>query len=308
MFKKILMSALGWTLAGSVLAGSLGSQSAVWMRIPVDARSSAMADSLSAATDDTGALGINPAGLALVKKPTMAFSHSFWAEDLTLEHAAYGDSLGGVGFAVGGSYFNFGSVDQFSVASGSPVANGTFTPQAMAFSAGGGFELSKSFFAGAAANWLGQNISNAWDSAFSANLGLLYQNESGFSAGAALLNAGQMLAGFSLPLQCSLGAAYRLPLTGVSPDLTDHSATLCGQWDYLPDSSLSSLNFGGEYWYHQLIALRAGYRFSAYGSTEGLHGLTAGAGFKLSGFELSYALVTLGSLGNSNQVSLSLQL
>jgi len=308
MLKKILITALGWTFAGSALAGSLGSQSAVWMRIPVDARSSALADSLSASTDDTGALGINPAGLALVRKPTMTFSHGFWAQDLTLEHAAYGDSLGGVGFAVGGSYFNFGSVDQFSVGPGGPVANGVFTPQAMAFSVGGGLEISKGFFTGVAANWMGQNISNDWDSAFSANLGLLYQNESGFSAGAALLNAGQKMADFSLPLQCSIGVAYSFHLAGISPDLNDHSATLCGQWDYLPDSSLSSLNFGGEYWYHQLIALRAGYRFSAYGNTEGLHGLTAGAGFKLSGFELSYALVTLGSLGNSNQVSLSLQL
>jgi len=309
VLKKISMALLvsGFCIAQLQAAG-VGAQSASWMRIPVDVRSSAMAGSLSAAVDDADALNINPAGLALMRGTSLSFSHSFWAQDLSLEHAAFGYSTNGVGLAASGNYLDFGAIDQFSVGSSGLVSDGTFTPQALDFSFGGALKMGNGIYLGVAANWTGQNLSNSWDSAISGNLGILYRNEGGFSAAAALLNAGQTLENYSLPLQVSAGAAFSSPLSRFSPDLTDHSVTIAGQWDYLPNSSFSSFSIGGEYWYRQFLAVRAGYRFSDYGTTDGLHGLTLGAGARLSNFELSYALVTLGSLGNSNQLSVSFNL
>jgi len=292
--------------AGVVSAQNVGSQSASWLRIPTDARNSALGGALVAVADDTGSLAVNPAGLAMVTGSALSFSHSFWAQDLSLEHGAFGTSVNGIGLAGSANYLNFGAFDQYEIGPSGLVANGSFTPQALAFSAGGGVQIVKGVYAGAAVNWAGQNLTGSFDSAFSGNLGLLYRHESGFSMGAALLNAGQALEGFTLPLQVSAGAAFQKDL-GLGP-AGEHSILAAGQWDYLPNSALSSFSFGGEYWYQQRLALRAGYRLSSYGNSDGLRGFSAGAGFRFSQLEISYALITLGSLGNSHQISLSFRL
>ena len=72
----------------------------------------------------------------------------------------------------------------------------------------------------------------------------------------------------------------------------------------LDDTGLSTLSAGGEYWYHQLLAVRAGYKFAPYGSLDGVRGLSAEAGVRLNSFELDYALTTLGDLANTHQLSL----
>src|ERR1700747_3171369 len=99
MRRWIATLALGTALAGNLFAGDLGSQSALWTRIPTDIRSAAMGSALVALSDDTGALALNPAGLGLEKNAQLSLSHSFWAQDVSLEHAAIGENLGGVGFA-----------------------------------------------------------------------------------------------------------------------------------------------------------------------------------------------------------------
>ncbi len=294
-------------LAGPGWGQNIANQSAPWATISTDTRASAMGGAIVAVTDDTGALEANPAGLGLLSGPLVDLSHCFWIEGLTLEHAAFGDKASDMGYAVEANYFNLGQVQEFSVGPSGPAANGTLNPQAMSLLAGGGIGLGQGFYAGAAAEWLGQELISSWDSAFLANLGALYRSPSGFSAGLAVLNLGQNLDGYSLPLQISTGAAYSVPNvfpTNGSPD----SASFSGEWDYYPNSSLSNFGLGCEYWYEQKLALRGGYHFADYGQTDEVHGLTLGIGLKLSKIEFSYAWVTLGTLGISNQFALSFAL
>ncbi len=63
-----------------------------------------------------------------------------------------------------------------------------------------------------------------------------------------------------------------------------------------------------EYWFHNALALRAGYQFSNIGDLSGLTGLSLGAGVRYADWQLDYALVTLGELGIANQIGLSLSL
>ena len=70
------------------------------------------------------------------------------------------------------------------------------------------------------------------------------------------------------------------------------------------DPNGTTVSLGGEYWYHDLVALRVGYRMAAYGSLLGLTGLSAGVGMKLGFAELDYSITTLGEIGYGSQISL----
>jgi len=58
-------------------------------------------------------------------------------------------------------------------------------------------------------------------------------------------------------------------------------------------------SLGGEFWYADLLALRAGYK-AGY-----LNQYTAGAGFKIFHLKLDYAFVPYGELGYTHRVSMS---
>jgi outer membrane protein OmpA-like peptidoglycan-associated protein len=118
-------------------------------------------------------------------------------------------------------------------------------------------------------------------------------------------NLGWNIDGATLPLQVKAGGAYQI----LGSEKEDHSLMLSGEVDtFLNDGNYAQLGLGAEYWYKNLIALRAGYQFSNIGDLTGLTGLSLGAGIKYWNWQLDYALISLGELGVANQISLSVKL
>lgn len=102
-----------------------------------------------------------------------------------------------------------------------------------------------------------------------------------------------------------------LPLTfraGIAMDVLENEfskATLVAELAHPPDN-VERYQFGGEYWFQDMLALRVGYKLNM---DEG--GFTAGAGFKwpfsASGkFSVDYAFNDLGRLNSVHRVSTSL--
>jgi len=61
----------------------------------------------------------------------------------------------------------------------------------------------------------------------------------------------------------------------------------------------SSLSVGTEYWYRNLIALRLGY----LGKEGDVEGFTQGLGLRYRGYEIDFANVPWGELGNLQRIS-----
>jgi hypothetical protein len=283
-------------------------EAASWTRIPTDPRSAAMGESMDALAEGTASLSANPAGLGYLDQSLVSFDHNFWILGISMEHAAVAGEAGNVGFGLAADYLDFGTIQTTSAVGGVAQVTGSINPQAYAITGALGTQLAPNFYAGAAAKYLEQNLANNDpESSLAGNLGVLFHNPSGFSAGFALLNIGRPLDGFNLPLELAAGASSRFAMAGSFGPET-HTATFAVGWTYLPDAQSAGFSVGGEYWYRQFVALRAGYRFAPYGESDGLEGLSFGGGVKLDRFELSYAMTTLGAVGNTNQVALSMRL
>ena len=278
---------------------------ASWLQIPCNARVAGMGQAFGAVADDPGALGLNPAGLADIQGPEVSLTHNFWILDSTVENVSYASALGeDSGWGVELGYVDFGTVNLYELSGNAPVAVGSINPLAWQAAAGGGVELLKDFKAGAALEYLFQSLTNGQStSALALDLGLLYRvPEAGLAFSLSLLNTGSQLDGTDLPVDLKLGSAFRA-MDGKQAG--SDRLTFAVDGDVILDGpGLSSLAAGGEYWYRQVLAVRAGYRFAPYGKLEGVTGLSAGAGIRVNPFEFDYALTTLGDLASTNQLSL----
>ncbi|HEY5038750.1 MAG TPA: PorV/PorQ family protein, partial [bacterium] len=274
-----------------------------------------MGGAYAAVADDVNALEINPAGLAGIKESQITFQHSFWAQDLSMEHLAYGQSLSkksGLGFGV--DYMNLGSVDKILIGPSGPVGNGSYSPMALNVSGGFGTVLLDHLKVGATVKFLMQNIQTTSSATAAIDGGLIYSiPRSGFSFAIVMNNLGGTLDTDSLPLQLTLGAAFKTIIgkdKSVSKSASSSSVprnvlTLSTEGDLtLNDMGLSNYRVGAEYWYNQQIAAQVGYRFAPYGDLAGVRGFACGVGFRLQKWEVSYALTTQGDMGSTHQISL----
>jgi len=102
----------------------------------------------------------------------------------------------------------------------------------------------------------------------------------------------------SLPQNLKLGISYKLL------NSNPHSLILGFDIDKPTASDTSAtLSLGTEYWYQGLIALRLGYL-----SKEGdVKGLTQGIGIRYRGYEVDFANVPWGELGNVQRISLTIK-
>jgi hypothetical protein len=239
-------------------------------------------------------------------------TEDFWAQGVMEEHVGVGHELeGGSGLGFSFDYLGFGNVEAYSIGSGGiPVAQGVLSPNAMNFTGGYGSTVLPGLSLGVEAKLLLENLTGTGGSSVAGDLGALYEiKESGLKFGLMLNNLGSDLNKAALPTQISLAASWQKELQKAVKSPAQESQTLAFmvQGDLQTgNTGLSTLELGSEYWYDHLLALRAGYRFAPYGSLTGVSGLAAGAGFRYQGMELSYAFVSMGDFGNSNQISLML--
>jgi hypothetical protein len=137
-------------------------------------------------------------------------------------------------------------------------------------------------------------------SAFGADLGVQWQAPGEVKTALVVQNLGTDLGGSPLSRRLKAGAARGIPLALQAGDTWQ--AALDVDWP-LADAQYVSVNLGTEYWFQNLLALRAGYKAKNQADLGGVAGLTAGLGVKYAAFSLNYALVSYGALGLTHQVA-----
>jgi outer membrane protein OmpA-like peptidoglycan-associated protein len=289
-----------------VLSGNLGTS---WLKIAPSTRYAGMGDSGLAVPDAYDEADINPAGLGLIGGTYLSLSQNFWAQSLSAQHLIFTQATtNGDGFSVGANFMNFGNIDTYNVTGNVLTATGSYSPIGLNLYAAYAISLGSGLRAGLTGHFIYDDIQQSFpDKTAALDAGLYYQlPKLPFSLSAVLTNLGWNIDDATLPVEVKTGAAYQLTF---GPEKTPHLLTLSGEADwFLNDGNYTQLGLGAEYWYKNLIAIRAGYQFSNIGDLTGLDGLSLGAGIRYLNWQIDYALITLGELGVANQISLSLKL
>ena len=327
-----LTVAIVLALATVAIAGGPGSTSAPFLKLPTGARAIGMGESYVAAGDDVQAIGWNPAGLAKSKVRQLTFMHSEWIEGIRYESLAYAQPIGGL-MSVGGAvdFLLTSPIDRtvFVNSAGAmglqqgpevwdiDTAGGVFEVSNVVVTAAGALDASAmkilpipNVQIGANARALIQKIDKQSNFGAVIDIGALWSPETipDLRFGMVLQNAGPALGSGSAkslpPLSFRTGVAYFL-----------FNRVMVMEFDiYQPVDMPMRLSGGLEYWYKNVIAFRTGYKLQGFKAdlneykTGGLEGFTLGAGFRFRPVQVDYSFQTLGFLGQTHRVSLTVNL
>lgn len=322
-------------LAGCVFGQSkVGSTAAPFLNIAVGPRAVAMGGAFIATANDVTSLYWNPAGASRAEINSAFFSHSKWFADINYSWAGAMVNLGSVG-AVGLSlgYLNYGDLEVTTLRE--PEGTGEFfTPSDMYMALTYAYNLTDRFSIGGSVKYINQKIWNSSASTVAFDLGTLFISDIyGLRIGATISNFGSdmKIDGKDLFVQKDVNNQvfgnndqilaklntdeFPLPLTfkvGVAMDLVNsdmHKFTI-GADAWHPTDNDESLNVGAEYVFHNLIALRGGYKSLFLNNTE--EGLTLGFGLNYDfapnvGIFVDYAYQDFGVLDYTQYFSLGIK-
>lgn len=302
----IFVAFAGFSMIMPAFAGETG---AAFLKMDVGARSAGMGSAFTAVADDASAIYWNPAGTSGIRKPQVFLMHSERFSGMNHEVASYihPTRRGAVGAGI--SYLSQGT---FEGRSEDRKPTGDFSASDIA----GFFTFSRAIRgAGLGMNLkiIQQSIESEQARGFAFDIGGRYsQAGSPFFFGAAIQNIGPQMKfldqRYNLPLTLAGGAGYR----------AWDKLTLAVDLKQGVYGGSTSVSFGAEFWALGSLALRTGY-FSPIGSrstggsssggstdfqNSNVTRLGAGIGLKLFGYQIDYALVPFGELGNVHQVSL----
>lgn len=277
-------------LALPARAGSPGAEAFDFLLFDGGARASAMGGAYTALAADPDAAFYNPAGYGLVRRHEAVLMHNEHVEGLRQEYVGLALRQG-IGFHL--NYLSYGDDIQRTTIS-QPDGAGTFGAHDVALGAGYGRSFGP-LAVGAAAKYLSQSIDDVAARGWAADAGVLYRHPSGLRLGAALLNAGPEVrfqhAKEKLPTVGRAGAAYTLRDVTLALDVSKTRT----------DEPRAGV--GVETVLLKALALRAGWTTRR---DAGI-GVSAGLGWRASGWSVDYAFAALGDAGLTHRLSLSLR-
>lgn len=336
--KKFLFSALALSLIYTASWGQnvtkVGTTAAAFLNIGVGARAVAMGGAFVAVANDASALYWNPGGVAVIKNNQAIFNHSEWLAGIKFDFAGVVMNLGEMGrLGVSATVLSMGDMERTTELQ--PDGTGEF------FSAGSyaigityGKMLTDRFSIGFTGKFIREHIMNTGANGVAIDIGTLYRTQwRNLMIGMSITNFGTKMhmTGQDLLVQHDIDPtrhgnnpnlnadlqtnSYDLPLmfrVGISYDalqfINGHSLVV--SFDALhPSDNVESMNVGAEYVFHNMVALRAGYK--ELFSRDSEQGLTVGAGFqrRLVGtlnLQLDYAYQSFGRLTSVNKFTLLL--
>ena len=291
------------------LADSVSTTGAQFLEIPAGVRGAGMGGMFTAVADDVSTTYWNTAGLAQLTLPEINLLHLSYFADTNYEFLGGALPLG-PGSTLGLSA-SFDYVPSFNSTNNPAAIPGSANDLALVL--GYGQTFGDNFALGIGGKFISSSLVtySATGEAMDAGL-LLYTKNKDLSLGLSVQNLGQV-SNFSggpvtytsqekLPLVYRVGLAYRL-----QPQ--EPTNLLLGVDLEKPIDNDPIFHAGGEFWWGNksfAVAVRGGYSFDTLNEDLGGNvGASAGAGIRFSGFELDYALVPFGALGDTQRFSLS---
>lgn len=242
----------------------------------------------------------NPAALGWMGETQVAVAHAGLADEVTQEWFGVGGRLGrtSLRWALDGLYQSEGSFegrDEFNQATGS------FDVSSMAFGVHLAHPVGPFVTVGAGGKYVGEKLGEVSGAGWTLDAGAQFRF-AWFGAGVAVTNVGGGMdysgTRYDLPMNVGLGAAVDVPLTGLRFALDAN----------FPRAYYDDVRIGAEWRWHDLVALRAGYRKELDAPADLAEGgPTFGLGAGLRGLWLDYGYVIPGAGDGQHRLAVSLR-
>lgn len=311
--------ALGFCILGFIIMLSssvyaqIGTTAAGFLNTSLGARPSGMGNAFCAVADDVNAVLWNPAGLVLLDRKETSFTYTNLGP--VFGSAEFGSMYDGfLGYALPLENDDALALSLQYQEQGTVAVTGDDPEVIAEYSLGANYaaivsyakNVSSSLSWGANLKFIQARLWEFSDTAYAVDIGGLYRSPQGkLNVGVSLYNMGTELKmgdveqADPLPQNLKLGLSYRL--------VKGNPQGLLFAFDVeKPTASNTGTNIGlgVEYWYHDTLAVRLGY-LRKEGEVEGM---TQGLGIRYGNYEIDFANVPWGELGNVQRFSLSIRL
>lgn len=298
----LLLASLAPCARGAAFASAgRGTSAAGFLRLGVGARALAMGEAATAAVDDASALYWNPAGLTRARARSVLMMYGGLPGDAAFGAAAIVQPLGRWSVGAGAQYLDYGSIAETDSLARDV---GAFKPRDLSAGAGAAYDFGP-FSAGLGLKRVSTTVLRT-ASALAADLGVQSAPllDERLRLGLAVVNAGGSLKLDQeydpLPLTARAGVSWKagpswlLAADAAAPRDGAPYGALGAEW------GMTEAGLG--------FFLRGGLNTRALADGDGLSGLSLGFGARARAATFDYALITLGSLGLTHRLSVSLRL
>jgi len=306
--KKIFMLCLTLALPAGAYASGAGTTAANFLKVAMGPRAVSMAGAFSALANDSGAVFVNPAGLAQFDEREAALDFSTYLQDAKMGNVSYAGKVGDKRFGFGATFLAVGGIERREGdIAGVVPALGTFGSDDMAVTLAYAKkdvmpETMPRLDGGLSVKFIRSSIYDKSAFAVAADAGVIYRATEKTNIALVLQNLGTKMkfdeVADPLPVCLKAGLLYKptdkLNITGEVSE-------------YLQDEKFYPA-VGAEYWFRKAFALRGGYKYGYDTANLGAEvGLSLGFGVKVAGLGVDYAFLPFGDLGSVHRFGFWLQ-
>jgi hypothetical protein len=268
------------------MSSVLGAQSTSFdfMLIGTSSRAGAMGEAATAVSGDVGAAYFNPASAGLMHKTEFSFMHIKYLTDATLEQFSFITRTSRVSYGTG---LYLGKIANIARRGDTPTDNPTyFDEHNFTGSIFWAIQLNQHLSLGNSIKLAYEKIDLSSASALALDFGVFYTLTPEIALGSSIRNLGTrpkfVDVAFDLPLEFRAGVSYRTPQESRFKGFLLSSDFVKPRWG----NRDSKIDFGAEYNYQNLVALRIGYS-DGYDS----RGISAGGGISYQRYFFDYAFI-----------------
>ena len=292
-----------------------------FLKIGVGARQSAIGEASISSVQDVNSVFWDPANIAGVENAEASFSNAWWFADMKYVSGAVAMRLGGIGVgALSIASLNYGDIPEalVTVPSGSSDTRtgSTFTGGDLLVGASFSHQFTDHLAIGVGVKWMQEKLYTYTVSLPAFDIGTFYDtgfkgiriamSAQNFAGSVKWLSQSNREEGYDIPLIYRIGASVDL-IRGKDAfiDLGEMNVLTLSTEAIHTNDYAERLNVGAEYWFNNLLALRAGYRFNY---DEGNWSFGAGVSMKqLVGYDIrvDFAYVSYQYLDSPTRLSLS---
>ena len=289
-----------------------GTTGVSFLKVGLGARAVGMGEAFTGIADDVNAIAWNPSGIAQLQGKQVSFMYNLYLlnpsfSDMGFTYLAYAQPLvvkGEDWGAVGGNfvYANYGNFIGYD-ADAAKTADFTCSDLLITLCYAKNLTISNIPVAfGGNLKIIREALADKDAMGVAVDLGVFCRPEEmpRLTIGASVQNIGTSLVFISdptpIPVLVKIGAGYDL-------FLNSSNSILLGADLVMASDSTTGLHIGMEYAYNAMFFARLGYKTDAAANIDVLAGLTTGVGMKWDRYNVDFAFVPSGDLGNSFRLS-----